>query len=467
MILQQAFEKYIKEQQLFAKTDQLLLAVSGGVDSVVLCHLCYKAGYRFVIAHCNFQLRGAESERDEAFVKQVGQNYNTEVLVQRFDTADYAAANKLSIQVAARELRYNWFYQLLCDYNLNWNKNESVKSGWHVNIDSTAGRTYLATAHHLNDSIETMLLNFFKGTGIRGLKGIQPQSETRNWLVRPLLFATKEQLVNYAAEHGLSFVEDSSNASDKYTRNYFRNQLIPGIKKVYPQAEENLAENLKRFAEIEQLYQQAINTHKKKLLYTRGNEWHIPVLKLQKTTPLDTVIYELTAPFGFTPQQVPDIKNLLNSDTGKYVASATHRIIKNRRWLIVAAATAGTAATSIIEAGETVCYLEQETLQLQQLPAEGYKIKKENTIAAVDAKLLKFPLLVRRWKMGDYFYPLGMNKKKKLARFFIDQKLSKTDKEAVCVVVSDQRIVWVVGHRIDDRFKITPATKTITELRLV
>lgn len=442
MYLQKAFEKYIKEQQLFAKTDQLLLAVSGGVDSVVLCHLCYKAGYRFVIAHCNFQLRGAESERDEAFVKQLGQNYNTKVLVQRFDTAAYAAANKLSIQVAARELRYNWFKQLLQEKQLQ----------------------YIATAHHADDAVETTLMNFFKGTGIAGLRGIQPKQPG---LVRPLLFASKSFIQSFATEEQLKWVEDSSNETDKYSRNYFRHRIIPVVAEIYPQAIENVKDNIQRFAEIEQLYQQAINTHKKKLLYARSNEWHIPVLKLQKTTPLDTVIYELTAPFGFTPQQVPDIKNLLNSDTGKYVASATHRIIKNRRWLIIAAATAGTAVTSIIEAGETVCYLEQETLQLQQLPADGYKIKKENTIAAVDAKLLKFPLLIRRWKMGDYFYPLGMKKKKKLARFFIDQKLSKTDKEAVWVVVSDQRIVWVVGHRIDDRFKITTASKTITELRLV
>jgi tRNA(Ile)-lysidine synthase len=466
MTLQQSFEKYIQQQQMFTKADKLLLAVSGGVDSVVLCHLCQKAGYHFIIAHCNFQLRGAESERDEAFVKQLGDKYNAEVLVQRFDTAVYAATNKIGIQEAARDLRYQWFYELACSHNLDWNKNPPP-TGWSVNIDIRMGKTYVVTAHHINDSIETVLMNFFKGTGIRGLQGILPFSEKRRWLVRPLLNATKEQLLTYAKENNLDFVEDSSNTLDKYTRNYFRNQLMPGVKKVFPQVEENLAENLKRFKEIEQLYQQAINTHKNKLLYARGNEWHIPVLKLQKTIPLDTVLYELTAPFGFTAQQVPDIKSLLKSDTGKYVASATHRIIKNRHWLIIASAIAGTAVTSIIEAGETVCYLEQQSLQLQQLPAAGYKIKKENTIAAVDAKQLKFPLLVRRWKMGDYFYPLGMKKKKKLARFFIDQKLSKTDKEAIWVVVSDQRIVWVVGHRMDDRFKITPATKTITELRLV
>jgi tRNA(Ile)-lysidine synthase len=442
MTLQQSFEKYIQHQQLFTKADKLLLAVSGGVDSVVLYHLCHKAGYHFIIAHCNFQLRGAESERDEAFVKQLGHNYNAEVVVQRFDTAAYANENKLSIQVAARELRYNWFKQLLQQKQLQ----------------------YIATAHHADDAVETTLMNFFKGTGIAGLRSIQSKQPG---LVRPLMFASKSSIQSFAAEEQLKWVEDSSNKIDKYSRNYFRHHIIPAVEEIYPQAIENVKHNIQRFAEIEQLYQQAIAQHRKKLLLQNGNEWHIPVLKLQKTTPLDTVIYELTAPFGFTPQQVPDIKNLLKSDTGKYVASATHRIIKNRHWLIIASAIAGTAVTSIIEAGETVCYLEQQSLQLQQLSADDYKIKKENTIAAVDAKLLKFPLLVRRWKMGDYFYPLGMKKKKKLARFFIDQKLSKTDKEAIWVVVSDQRIVWVVGHRMDDRFKITPVTKKITELRLV
>ncbi|TAH01267.1 MAG: tRNA lysidine(34) synthetase TilS [Sphingobacteriales bacterium] len=442
MTLQQSFENYIQQQQLFTKADKLLLAVSGGVDSVALCHLCHKAGYHFIIAHCNFQLRGAESERDEAFVKQLGHNYNAEVVVKHFDTETYATTNKLSIQVAARNLRYEWFKKLMNEKQLQ----------------------YIATAHHADDAVETTLMNFFKGTGIAGLRSIQPKQPG---LVRPLLFASKELIYSFATSEQLSWVEDSSNKTDKYSRNFFRHRIIPVVEEIYPQSIENIKDNISRFKEIEQLYQQAIAQHRKKLLVQNGSEWHIPVLKLQKTTPLDTVLYELTAPFGFTPQQVPDIKNLLKSDTGKYVASATHRIIKNRHWLIIASAIAGTAVTSIIEAGETVCYLEQQSLQLQQLPADGYKIKKENTIAAVDAKQLKFPLLVRSWKIGDYFYPLGMKKKKKLARFFIDQKLSKTAKEAIWVVVSDQRIVWVVGHRIDDRFKITAGTKEITELRLV
>ncbi len=215
----------------------LLVAVSGGVDSVVLCELCKQAGFNFSVAHCNFQLRGDESQRDEQFVKSLSEKYGVPYFVKKFETEQYAQKNKLSIQVAARDLRYEWFNQIAIHHIL--------------------------TAHHANDNIETLLMNFFKGTGINGLRGILPKNGK---IVRPLLFATKDEIKKFAAENHLSFVEDSSNISDKYTRNFFRNQFIPSIQKVFPQVEKNLMDNVERFRDIEILYQQSIIKHKKKLL---------------------------------------------------------------------------------------------------------------------------------------------------------------------------------------------------------
>jgi tRNA(Ile)-lysidine synthase len=446
MDLLRQFQQYIKDENLFQPKDKLLLAVSGGVDSVVLCKLCKQAGYDFVIAHCNFQLRGDESDRDEQFVKELAKKYNTEVLVKKFDTEKYAAGNKVSIQVTARELRYQWFNELI--------SNESLVIGH-----------WVVTAHHANDNVETMLMNFFKGTGINGLKAIIPK---QGRVVRPLLFASRKEIEQFAKENNLSWVEDSSNASDKYTRNYFRNELIPGLQKVFPQVEENLAANVGRFREIEELYDQAIDLHKKKLLEQKGNEVHIPVLKLQKTEPLHSIVYEIIKDFGFTAHQTNECIALLKSETGKYIQSPTHRIIRNRNWLIISPNETSEAENILIEAENTHIDFVHGKLEIKtQLQTTNHKPQTTNNIAELDFGKIKFPLLLRKWKQGDYFYPLGMQKKKKLSRFFIDQKLSLTQKERTWVIEMDKKIIWVVGLRIDDRFKIKDSTKNILQLTLI
>lgn len=462
MDLLQQFKQFIKEEKLFQQGDLLLLAVSGGVDSVVLCELCYKAGYNFVIAHCNFQLRGAESERDEAFVKDLGKKYGVEVLVKKFDTTAYASEHKQSIQVAARNLRYSWFLEICAEKTFGKDDNP-----WHLVIDDTKPgvSVYVATAHHANDSAETMLMNFFKGTGIRGLQGIKPRHELLPYLIRPLLFAKKQTLVEFALENNLSFAEDSSNSSDKYTRNYFRNQLIPSLKKVYPDVEDNLADNLKRFSEIEMLYQQAVQAHKSKLIEKRGEEIHIPVLKLLKTTPLASIVYEIIQEFNFSSQQTGAVINLLNAESGKYVTSGSHMILKNRNWLIITPIKSNTAVNILIESNDEAVEFDKGTLALQTVAVSNFKLQTSNAIAQLDAAAIKFPLLLRKWKQGDYFYPLGMTKKKKLSRFFIDQKLSLADKENAWVLEMDKKIIWVVGMRIDNRFKILPNTKNVFIIR--
>ena len=448
MTLLEKYRAYIKQQNLFQPKDKLLLAVSGGVDSVVLCELCKQTGYDFVIAHCNFQLRGEESERDEKFVQELGKKYSVEVLVKKFDTQKYADENKMSIQVAARNLRYKWFDEILKSSTVNC---QLPTANW------------LLTAHHANDNVETLLMNFFKGTGINGLKAILPR---HNNIIRPLLFAKKEELIAFATAYKLTFVEDSSNASDKYTRNYFRNELIPGLQKVYPQVEENLLKNVERFREIEMLYQQSINLHTKKLLETKGNEIHIPVLKLLKAEPLNTIVYEIIKDFGFTAHQTEDVIALLKSESGKYIQSASHRIIKNRNWLIITPNQTTEAANILIEENDKQVEFENGKIVLEILQTTNHKPQTTNPVAQLDADEIKFPLLLRKCKKGDYFYPLGMQKKKKLSRFFIDQKLSLTQKEKTWVIEMDRKIIWVVGLRIDDRFKITDKTKNILQITL-
>ena len=456
MQLLQKFIEFLKKENLFQPKDKLLLAVSGGVDSVVLCELCKQGGYDFVIAHCNFQLRAGESERDEQFVRELAKKYNAEIFVRMFDTEKYAEENKVSIQVAARELRYEWFKQIV---NSQWSMVNSENTHTHNSLLTT----HILTAHHANDNIETLLMNLFKGTGINGLRGILPKQEK---IMRPLLFAKKEELLEFAKENALGYVEDSSNASDKYTRNFFRNQLIPSIQKVFPQAEDNLLNSIERFRDIEILYRQSIELHKKKLLEKKGGEIHIPVLKLLQSEPLPTIIYEIIKDFGFTSNQTEEVIKLLKSDTGKYVQSSSYRVLKNRNWLIISPVDSTIAENILIETEDQTIQFSKGKLKFEKLQNTNYQPQTTNSIANLDADEITFPLLLRKWKQGDYFYPLGMNKKKKLSRFFIDQKLSLTEKENIWVLEMNRKITWVVGKRIDDRVKITPKTKNILKITL-
>lgn len=467
MNLPEKFKDYIQSHHLFGPGDQLIIAVSGGVDSVVLCELCKQAGYNLVIAHCNFQLRGEESERDETFVKSLAEKYNVKVFIKKFDTEKYAEENKVSIQVAARELRYGWFDELTNLRSGQWAVG-SGQSGIQDLTSHIAYRTFLLTAHHANDNIETVLMNFFKGTGITGLRGILPR---HGKIVRPLLFAKKEELLTFAKVNNLPFVEDSSNLSDKYTRNYFRNQLIPSIQKVFPGVEENLINNINKFKDIEVLYTEAINFHKKKLVEKKGNEIHIPVLKLLKSKPLSTIVFEIIKEFGFTSHQTEEVIKILYSDTGKYISSATHKIIRNRNWIIISPHNTLEASNILINENDKEVTFENGKLKIDKQTSEKIKLSADSAIALLDADSITFPLLLRKWKQGDYFYPLGMKKasgviaKKKVSKFFIDQKLSLADKEKIWIIESNKKIIWVIGKRIDDRFKVKDHTVNLLQIQ--
>ena len=454
----QRFIDYIQNKNLFKKDDRLLLAVSGGVDSVVLCELFSQAGFSFEIAHCNFQLRGEESERDEAFVQSLGNSYSAKVFIKKFDTEKYATEKKVSIQVAARELRYEWFENLIASAAAGpLLTPEDFPKTSHI----THCISYILTAHHASDNVETLLMNFFKGTGIKGLQGILPK---QGKIIRPLLFAKKLEIVSFAKENNLSFVEDSSNLSDKYTRNYFRNQLIPSIQKVFPEVEENLLHNIERFKDAEMLYQQAVDLHKKKLLELKGKEIHVPVLKLLKAEPLSTIVYEIIKEYGFTAHQTDEVLHLLKSGSGKYVSSSTHKIIKDRKWIIISPRNTSEASNILIDEHDSKIIFENGQLEIIKIEKGESSLSTENSIAMLDVKDITYPLLLRKWKQGDYFYPLGMQKKKKISRFLIDQKLSMNDKEKIWIIESNKKIAWIVGKRIDDRFKIANATKKILKI---
>lgn len=440
MDLLQKFIVNYKNKNLFEAKDKLLIAVSGGIDSVVLCKLCHLAQLDFGITHCNFQLRGEDSTRDEIFVKEFAIKLNVPFFTIQFDTKKYAAEKKISIQEAARELRYTWFEKIRKENNYD----------------------YILTAHHADDNIETAMMSFFRGTGIRGLGGIRMKNGS---IRRPLLFARRKEIEEFLEENNLAFVQDESNLKDDYTRNYFRNTILPMIAKVYPEAEDNILANIERMKGATMLYQQALAQHQKKLIEKRGNELYMPVFLLQQLKPQKTVIYEIVQQYGFRPAQLTDILQLLESDSGKFIASDTHRILKNRKHLVIAALQEISNTTTIIDEPGKYSFA-HGIITISDIEIAQQHFNSNNHIAFIDAKKIEYPLILRPWKMGDYFYPLGMQKKKKLSRFLIDKKLSMFEKEKVWVIEMNKKIIWVVGHRIDDRFKITSSSKAALQLRL-
>jgi len=433
--LVEAFRVYIKQSHLSNPQFSFIVATSGGIDSVVLCELCHQTALSFSIAHCNFNLRGAESERDEAFVQDLGKKYGVPVFVKRFDTGQYGVLKKLSIQEAARELRYQWFEALRKEINAS----------------------FVLLAHHANDNIETVLMNLFRGTGLHGLTGIPERTDDGHCL-RPLLHHTRTEIEAFAKENHLQWVDDSSNQSSKYTRNFFRNEIIPAVQKVYPQATENVMHTITRLKKTEALYEQLVDGVLKKLVIQEGTEAKVPIAKLlqYKDTSLP---YEVLKKFGFGEKQVPEILKLASSESGSFMQNDQYRIIRNRKWFIITAVQAPPATIIAVEENTKKVVLPYGVLQIKRMEKAAFHLNTSPLVAQLDNREITFPLLVRRWKEGDYFYPLGLRKKKKLARFFIDQKLSLADKEKVWVVESASRIIWVIGYRIDDRFKLTDATK--------
>lgn len=439
MELIHAFQDFLERYRIMPGSS-VLVAVSGGVDSVVLSELCIRSGLDCTLVHCHFGLRGTESDRDEAFVRAMGKKYERPVLVQRFDTIAYAEDHGISIQEAARALRYQWFEQL-------------EKQGPYMGI---------LLAHHADDTIETVLMHFFRGTGLKGLTGIPEFNHSGAHLYRPLLNQRKSEIIAYARENQLDWVEDSSNQVSKYTRNYFRNELIPAVRAVFPQVEENILNNARRFRGVESLYEIMLQGFREKFIERRGVETRIPVRKLlpyQHTS----LVFELIREFGFGEKQVEEVRKLLQSTSGKYIANQQWQIIRHRNWLVIAPISAEAETLTIDPDTETVQF-RGGLLTFREKQGSQVNTKAPAFMAQLDQDELEFPLLLRKWKTGDYFYPLGLRKKKKIARFLIDQKLSRNQKENIWVLESGKKIAWVLGIRMDDRFRVKPSTRSFIEI---
>jgi len=425
------------KQKAFAQADEtILLAVSGGIDSMAMAHLFYTSQIPFAVAHCNFQLRGEEADKDEQLVKDWANAKNIPFYNVRFDTKAKSEEWKKGTQETARILRYEWL----------------------DNIRVANSYSKLATAHHANDNAETLLMNLFRGTGISGLHGIK---EKNGPIIRPLLFAKRSDIEQYAAENKVPYREDASNASDNYLRNAVRHHIIPVAEKWFDDPVMQVNETIHRIAEAEIIYKRAIEQELKQLTERRVKDIYIPILKLKKKQPLNTICYELFSQYGFTPALLPFIKQIMNAESGKFVDSETHRIIKDRDFLIITPRLSVDADVVLVEG--VPCAIETEaghfSFSIQKKPE---KINPDPNVAILDAKNISFPLLLRKWRTGDYFYPLGMGmKKKKLSKYFIDQKIPINQKDSTWILECDKRIAWVAGMRLDERFKVKNSTEQV------
>ena len=427
------FKKFVVKKALLAKEDKTLITVSGGRDSVVLCELFYKAKLPFAIAHCNFQLRGKEANDDEVFVKKLARKYKVDFYSKRFETKKFADKNKLSIQEAARVLRYEWF-------------EETRKKN---------GFDFIATAHHKDDELETFFINLIRGTGIAGLHGILPK---RGAIIRPLLFAGRNEIDAFVKKYKLKFREDSSNASEKYQRNKIRHKVLPLFEEINPSFRSTLSEEIVRLSEVEKIYNYFIDVNKKQIL--RNNSISISALK--KSPFASVLLYEILKKYQFNSDVTEQVFNSLDSESGKQFFSPKYRLVKDRHNLIIAkrkSAKTNNVFSVSQNIKRLVTPLKMELSQVEN--SDNFVIPKDAKIASLDFEKLKFPLELRKWKEGDFFYPLGMKQKKKISDFFIDIKISLPEKENTWLLCSGSDIVYVSGKRIDERYKVGKETKTI------
>ncbi|WP_431135587.1 tRNA lysidine(34) synthetase TilS [Psychroserpens mesophilus] len=439
----EAFNNHIKANLSFLKNSKLLIAISGGLDSVVLTHLCHALELDITLTHCNFKLRGKESDEDEHFVLELGERLDLEVFVEYFDTEVYAETHKMSIQMAARELRYNWFFDLA--ENLNFD--------------------YILTGHHADDNLETFLINLTRGTGLNGLTGIP---EINKNTVRPLLPFSREQLELYAQDHHLKWREDSSNTSDKYLRNTLRHHVIPQLKKANSELLQNFKKTLEHLNDSADIVNESLNAVTKRAIETI-DEYRITykISEFKKVNNPKAYLFELFKAYGFTEWN--DVVNLLDAQSGKQVLSNTHRLIKDRTHLILTGLDhtecSRNAGEAIIPVSETDKIVETPFGVLCFDEADDV-YKPSKTTLFVDRNALNFPLKLRRWQDGDVFYPSGMKGKKKLSKYFKDEKLSLLDKENVWLLTSEDNIVWIIGMRADERFIANKNTKQILKITL-
>lgn len=434
--MEKAFKKIIKEEYPFLCTNKLLIAVSGGVDSIVLAHLCKMSKMEFSIAHCNFNLRGEESDADEAFVKDLAENMEVPFFTQSFNTLKFAENAGISIQMAARELRYNWFEELSNSMEFD----------------------YTLTAHHANDNLETFLINLIRGTGPEGLQGIK---DKHRQLIRPLINFSRSEIEEFANTESLKWREDSSNASDKYMRNRIRHHMVPLMQELNPQLLESFAKTQQHLNESMELVEDYMSLLYPKIISRDVFGYALDIAFLKKVPNSKQVLYQLLKSFGFTEWN--DVHDLMDAQTGKMVLSDTHRLIKDRnRLLLTEIQDESINKEYQLEKGEEFVMIpEFGTLHLTEVD----KFDKSATHSIfVPIRKLKFPLLIRKWKEGDYFVPFGMKGKKKLSDYFKDEKFSLPQKEQTWLLFSGEDLVWIINQRADNRFSVEKGDREILKI---
>lgn len=428
-------EQYIVTNGLLAGGEKIIVGVSGGADSVALLDILHSFGLECVVAHCNFHLRGEESNRDAFFVEELCKKYNLKYERIDFDTEAYAAINSVSIEMAARELRYNWFEQL--------------------RVIHMADK--IAVAHHRDDSVETILLNLVRGTGIRGLTGIAP---VNGYVIRPLLSLSRDEIVEYLKDRRLSFVDDSTNNEDMYARNKIRLNVIPMLEAINPSVKESVnktAEHLTQVANIYYMYMAQVKAN-----IFADNKINISML-VQYLEP-EAILFELLSPYGFNSATVRQIFESVISQSGKIFYSETHELLKDRGYLILKKKDNLKIERYNIHEDETTLSRPIH-LKIERTPVNGdFSIEKNPDIIYIDADKLAYPLTLRKWRQGDWFMPFGMKGKKKVSDYFSDNKFSLFDKEAAWLLCSGDDIVWIIGHRSDERFKITDKTTEVVKI---
>jgi tRNA(Ile)-lysidine synthase len=430
------FQNHLNSNFTQLKDKKLLLAVSGGLDSMVLMHLFQELNYSIGIAHCNFQLRAKESDEDENFVKLQAEKLQIPIFSTRFETEKFANDNKLSIQLAARKLRYDWFYQLLEEENYD----------------------YLLTAHHLDDQLETFLINLSRGTGIEGLTGIPA---TNDKIMRPLLPFSREEILAFAEENSLSWREDSSNASTKYLRNKIRHEVIPILKTLNPNFLPTFENTLEHLNQANALVNDAAKMQFDLVVKQLDDQNIFDIPKLLELPNYKAYLYQWLKDFGFTAWN--DIYDLVYANSGKQIFSETHVLLKDRNSLLLFEKR---------EKHNAEIYFVKDFESKVNIPLKlsFCKVANISNVNAncifVDENQLKLPLVIRKWQEGDVFYPAGMIGKKKLSKFFKDEKYSLFDKQNQWLLCSNDEIVWVIGKRADQRFLTNENTKNYIKITL-
>ncbi|WP_430928099.1 tRNA lysidine(34) synthetase TilS [Polaribacter marinivivus] len=420
----QKFKKHITKEFPFLKDTKLLIAISGGVDSVVLFHLLHKLNYDVSLAHCNFKLRGKESDLDEEFIKNLNQISSNQIFTIIFDTEKYAKEHKLSTQIAARELRYNWFQKLITEHKFE----------------------YVLTAHHADDNLETFLIHLTRGSGLDGFTGIP---KVNGNIVRPLLAFSRKEILNYAKDHDIEWREDASNASNKYIRNKIRHQVLPVLKEINPSILDSFTTTIENLQESKQIIEDRIENIASEVLEKEANFIKIDIEKIKELSNSKAYLYQLLKSYHFTEWN--DVYDLLNAQSGKQVFSKTHRLLKDRDVLILSKIDLSNSIEMAFQIEEEITEI-TNPIHLTFKEVIEKSTENKQTIY-VDKDLLKYPLMLRKWEKGDYIYPLGMQGKKKLSKYFKDEKFSLIDKENTWLLCNaENQIMWIINHRQDRRF---------------